>query len=524
MENIDNKRLHCLSLPLVCVASTIAQPNARSLVKALMLGARTKTPISSVNSTATTLCYDRYHGYSSWVQFQCFIKPYSTSFTIVWHPSLGLVPDMESDESKDCKRKRAAVFVTEQREDTVPVVPGALPLLGHSLQMASNSLHFIRQCKAKYGLLFRVRQPVNQEIYVVTGKLIIELLRMPENVVSLHQEVEYVFPMQRIIVSHYNNGKTDELSHHRIPFNTIAQKNYCEKGVTKFSLRVKEEIKQCLDEELQLQERGARKEVDIKSFLSKMQARTFCAAFVGSQSIDNKKLGPILSNIHNTIVRAAAVALAMIVPQIDKTRFSSGMDCALRFIKLFTGGSLARKQFNGFALHELACRPRLVEELRQEILKLGEDNITPDTIGSISLLDSFARETLRYHSNPLMNFHRVVQDVLFSNGKVVPKGSLIAVAQEEGHKDPSIAPETLNENNEQWTSQTITQKGYFSFGWAMHPCRGRQFVIMEFKLFIAELVMRYNISTQSGYDRGKDRSVLGSLKLFPKEPLIFERI
>ena len=96
-----------------------------------------------------------------------------------------------------------------QIDNLVPAVSGALPVLGHALQINKDPLGFIQQCKAQYGPAFSIKL-VTQELYVLTGKLIPELLTASRRYVSFVEGVETIMPVERVMRLSYEHKHVEE--------------------------------------------------------------------------------------------------------------------------------------------------------------------------------------------------------------------------------------------------------------------------------------------------------------------------
>jgi cytochrome P450 len=195
--------------------------------------------------------------------------------------------------------------------------------------------------------------------------------------------------------------------------------------------------------------------------------------------------------------------------------------------------------FTAFAFHELACRPELVQDLRNEVATLGQDR-TPETVAKLPLMDSFFREVLRYDSDHLGMHHLAMHDTVLSTGHVIPKGSLVVGAIRQAHTDPRFAPidedsglpitgdVSLDEFDayryaKSGLKATTASGGHLTFGLGAHACPGRYFASNEIKYVVAEMIMRYDVRTQTG-ERAKDNILLGMTSFPPREPLIFEAL
>ncbi|KAI9492231.1 cytochrome P450, partial [Zychaea mexicana] len=193
--------------------------------------------------------------------------------------------------------------------------------------------------------------------------------------------------------------------------------------------------------------------------------------------------------------------------------------------------------FASFALHELACRPALQAELRAEIEKLGNDR-TPETVSQIRLLDSLLREVLRYDTSYLGMHHKALDNVILSTGQMIPRGSLVLGAMYDAHICPAYMPETaalgsscpldqfdahrfMHANDDSsCSSASSVGPEYMTFGMFAHACPGRYFAVDEIKYILAEMIMRYDLTTKSG-KRAKDYVLRGITRFPPREPLEF---
>ncbi|ORZ18636.1 cytochrome P450 [Absidia repens] len=195
--------------------------------------------------------------------------------------------------------------------------------------------------------------------------------------------------------------------------------------------------------------------------------------------------------------------------------------------------------FLTFAIHELSCRPDLVQALRDEINTTLPDknDRSANAINDLPLLDSFLREVLRCNVDYLGLHHKAVQDVVMSNGVVIPKGALVFCAMDEANRvvtDPGKSGTTCSSSldvfdayrhmgvalDEKCASLTTD---FITFGNGPHACPGRHFAIMEIKFNISKFVTRYNIKSPTG-QRAKDSVIMGMTRNPPHDPILFEGI
>ncbi|KAI9253388.1 cytochrome P450 [Phascolomyces articulosus] len=195
-----------------------------------------------------------------------------------------------------------------------------------------------------------------------------------------------------------------------------------------------------------------------------------------------------------------------------------------------------------FVLYELAylSTSPFIEELRAELGQLEE--WTPESIGRNKLLDSLMREILRYKVSAMASPHRVMADATLSNGQTIPGGSIVITAPYDSHTDSNTygveaAAMFLDKSlpldqfdpyrfiyvGDDSKKSTSIGPDYLAFGLFSRACPGRFFALNMIKYIVAELVMKYNITPVSTGKRPKDSEYLGTLRLAPSDPLVFER-
>ncbi|KAI7854886.1 cytochrome P450 [Circinella umbellata] len=468
----------------------------------------------------------------------------------------------------------------EYNNNIVPSVSGTLPVFGHAFQINKDPLGFIQKCKAEYGPAFKIKL-VTQDLYVLTGKMIPELLMASRKTVSFTEGIETIMPVERVMRLSYEHKHTEEniSPRDKHPITYPIKQNFKPNQIEVFSDRVEKAFQGLLQEELVLK-RGEKKQIDPWDFLSHAISRISCLCFAGSRVGTNRDLIHSMATLTQSIVKAGMLLtvlppmiadiivrrymsverqldllMELLVPLINGLRSGEIPDDEATFVSMtskllksdgsmrspeeaafhFKGVALASihttSHFTTFALHELACRPQLMEDLRKEINTL--EKRTPESVSHLQLLDSFIREVLRYDIDNLGLHHMALQDMILSTGQMIPKGSLIVAALDEAHQDPALGSlynKPLNEFDayrfidatEDKKSSTIGID-LISFGLGAHACPGRYFAVNEIKYILAELLVRFDISTPSG-KRAPDNYAMGMVKFPPKEPIILEGI
>lgn len=364
--------------------------------------------------------------------------------------------------------------------------------------------------------------------------------------------------------------------------------NFKENQIDIFSERIQTALKYSLGKELAL-DKGEERSVDTWSLLAILVSNISCPCFAGSKVGHNEDLIVGMASFTQKIIKAGIffsffpdwlskfcvrnfysvekemdLIMKLLVPELRKVRngeygddfevtfatmslnlpkedgsLRSVEDAAYYFNNIALASIHTTSHFASFALHELACRPSLVDDMRKELATLG-DNRTPETVANLPLMDSFFREVLRYDVDYLGLHHMALQDSVLSTGQIVPKGSLVVSALEQNHRDTRYLPidpdsgEIVTGDSplgvfdayrfvDKKMKSTTIGTNLLTFGIGAHACPGRYFAANEIKYVISEMLIRYNIRTKSGL-RAKENVLLGMTRFPPTEPLIFQGV
>ncbi|KAF9067171.1 cytochrome P450, partial [Rhodocollybia butyracea] len=159
------------------------------------------------------------------------------------------------------------------------------------------------------------------------------------------------------------------------------------------------------------------------------------------------------------------------------------------------------------SIYYLAASPQISAPLREETRAAVEEfGWTKAAMGKMVKLDSFLKETQRLSGISASTLNRMVlRDFTFSDGTVVPAGTIIGVATHAFHRDEAHYedPETFKPFR---FSDMREQKGealkhqmaavdpsYVLFGGGRNMCPGRFFAVNEIKALIAHILLSYDI-------------------------------
>ncbi|KAI8365362.1 cytochrome P450 [Radiomyces spectabilis] len=464
------------------------------------------------------------------------------------------------------------------------LVPGGVPFFGHMLALSKDPEGFINKATADYGNAFRIRIP-GQDPYVVCGPLVAEVLTSSTRLLSFNDGIQTVVPMYRVIHTCYDHKFIGEGTSPREknPVSYPIKQNFKPHLLGVFTERMQTAFLNYLNKEIVLAPNEQRT-VDVWRFFTRGVSHVSCPCFAGSKVGNDQELIESMAVFTQKIVKAGLMLsffptwlgnfvvkrfysvegeldliMKLLLPELRRMRnnpdhvndevsfatmtlnmrksdgsLRTPEDAAFWFKDIALASIHTTSHFATFALHELACRPELVRALRQELAKL--DVRTPENVGAIPLMDSFMRETLRWNGDYLGLHHLALQDVALSNGQVIPKGSLVVLSVDQIHRGDYLGMSSMENKDTKpaWVfdpyryvhddkPSAVPDTGYIAFGLGAHACPGRYFAVKEIKYMMGEIVMRFDLKTQSG-QRAKDVIAFGMNRFPPTEPIIFTGI
>ncbi|PYH35062.1 cytochrome P450 [Aspergillus neoniger CBS 115656] len=153
----------------------------------------------------------------------------------------------------------------------------------------------------------------------------------------------------------------------------------------------------------------------------------------------------------------------------------------------------------------------LVNHLRAEVESIAGSSSgdwTAEDLGRAALLDSAVKESLRLNGiNAASPTRKVVapNGVILANGLFLPCGTKVGIPQYALHRDEEFYPEAdrynpyrfytenASESERRQSSMTTPSDEYVVFGHGRRQCPGRFIFAHIFKVFIAEMLLNYDI-------------------------------
>ncbi|PCH35783.1 cytochrome P450, partial [Wolfiporia cocos MD-104 SS10] len=188
-------------------------------------------------------------------------------------------------------------------------------------------------------------------------------------------------------------------------------------------------------------------------------------------------------------------------------------------------------------LFHIASQPESIAALREDVLSATRaEGWTRGSINSMWKLDSFLKETLRWQGLSIASLRRkALKTVTFSDGTVVPAGVHIYAAPAATHRDSTLyedadtfKPFRFSDKREQAGQSAKhqlvnTSPEYIVFGHGKHACPGRFFAAIVIKIFIANLLLKYDVKMGGDGSLPENVMIGASAMLSSKAKVLFRR-
>lgn len=148
-----------------------------------------------------------------------------------------------------------------------------------------------------------------------------------------------------------------------------------------------------------------------------------------------------------------------------------------------------------WAMFELAARPEWRDRLQQELDRVvGNDNFSVEHLRQLPQMTNFLKEIERLYPPTALIMRGVVKEFEYA-GYRIPPGWTIIISQFVTHRLPEIytAPEQFDPERFALPREEDKRVPFslLGFGGGAHVCIGREFALMEIKIFLANLLRHY---------------------------------
>ncbi|KAF8844224.1 cytochrome P450, partial [Paxillus ammoniavirescens] len=217
-------------------------------------------------------------------------------------------------------------------------------------------------------------------------------------------------------------------------------------------------------------------------------------------------------------------------PQGSKT---SVKDLTLRILTLNFAAIHCLTQ----ALYTLAANPQYMQPLREEVESIvGTHGWSKEALVKMRKIDSFLKESQRMEGVGVVGITRkAMKDFTFSDGTVLPKGTIVTIASEATHLDNEIYENAkifdplrfanMRDEDGEGTKHSFasTTTEYLLFGHGRQACPGRFFAANELKSMLAWIVLSYDVKLEDGATRPSSLYIASAIAAHPTAKVMFRR-
>ncbi|KAF0454377.1 cytochrome P450 [Gigaspora margarita] len=190
-------------------------------------------------------------------------------------------------------------------------------------------------------------------------------------------------------------------------------------------------------------------------------------------------------------------------------------------------------EFASRPLYDLIERKqRYWQELYQEAQEINKqrnrNELTLDDISKMVKLDSFVKESLRFSTSIVGLPHKCISKsyYTFANGYQVPSGRIVNLNFSDTNNDEELQGQNPTEFHayrhiKHNSPATKLERNFLIFGGGKHACPGRSLAINEIKVFLHQILLKYDVRTDIEEIRPK-RKYLGPFPVPINVDLVFE--
>ncbi|KAF9237102.1 cytochrome P450 [Melanogaster broomeanus] len=189
------------------------------------------------------------------------------------------------------------------------------------------------------------------------------------------------------------------------------------------------------------------------------------------------------------------------------------------------------------ALCNLAANPQYIQPLREEVESIVKtEGWSRGSLAKMRKIDSFLKESQRMEGIDCLGMTRkAMKDFMFSDGTVIPKGTIVAIASRSTQFDDKIYENAdmfdpfrfanmRDEDGEGVKHQFVsTGPEYLPFGHGKHACPGRFFAANELKSMLAHIVMWYDIKLEDGASSPQCMRIGTAIAADPNAKVVFRK-
>ena len=155
-------------------------------------------------------------------------------------------------------------------------------------------------------------------------------------------------------------------------------------------------------------------------------------------------------------------------------------------------------------LYYLLREPEWQDKLRAEAMALsgGSGWVGYDDLPQMELTEMAFKEAMRLIPPVPALPRRALRDFTFK-GHRIPAGTQVGISIQMTHRLPELWPDPQRFDPQRFTSERVAARHKYAwvpFGGGAHMCLGLHFAYMQVKILAAQLLTRYRLELEPGYD------------------------
>jgi cytochrome P450 len=175
-------------------------------------------------------------------------------------------------------------------------------------------------------------------------------------------------------------------------------------------------------------------------------------------------------------------------------------------VTLLSAGHDTTAYFSAYLIYLLAVHQDAQDRLRAEIMKQlnGRSEVVADDVVEMKFFNCVMQETMRLYSIiPCVTRACRQSTHIKENGVTIPAGANVLIPMFLINRDPELWDEPSKFKPERFEASTgfftNAKNGYFPFGYGARTCIGNTLAQMESCVFIAKLLLRYDVNEDIGF-------------------------
>ncbi|KAL0483294.1 cytochrome P450 [Acrasis kona] len=175
-------------------------------------------------------------------------------------------------------------------------------------------------------------------------------------------------------------------------------------------------------------------------------------------------------------------------------------------VVFFVAGHETTASSLGFEFYRLGEKPQIQQKLYQEIkdtLNGDINNLTMELLLNMEYLDAFVKETMRFHPPATGVTGKIAAEDTTLCGYRIPKGTMISPSiYTVHHSDVYYGADVEDFRPERFLGaegKKIHRFAHVPFSAGLRVCIGNNFSLIEQKLFLVKLLMKYEVQLTEGY-------------------------